>query len=285
MELDGSMAATNSMGEKLTSGLNNEGELYYGSGYKDNDENHMTSKEDNKGPDLESTEVEYTEVEVAAPDPYRGPVTRRNDTVYTEIRKSMNDLLGMAGPGECSIPIEFSLIHEGTRLPRHESWTRVGTLHGVGTVERIRLTSFLARSEEPVRWADHEMDKQQQAYAALQQRTSELSRERDQLRTNLSTLQRQVASLMADRDRERPSQAESPMADYATDDLTMASSPPARPMTNSTAHYPADSSTNRRPHRSFRVTFSGDPDDLAFFLIQAGSYMEVHGAGFRTDRE
>ncbi|XP_048348011.1 platelet endothelial cell adhesion molecule-like isoform X2 [Sphaerodactylus townsendi] len=68
MELDGSMAATNSMGEKLTSGLNNEGELYYGSGYKDNDENHMTSKEDNKG-----------------------PVTRRNDTVYTEIRKSMND--------------------------------------------------------------------------------------------------------------------------------------------------------------------------------------------------
>uniref|UniRef100_A0ACB8G5H6 Uncharacterized protein n=1 Tax=Sphaerodactylus townsendi TaxID=933632 RepID=A0ACB8G5H6_9SAUR len=62
---------------------------------------------------------------------------------------------------------------------------------------------------------------------------------------------------MADLDRERPSQAESPRMDYAIDDLTVASSPPAR----------------------------GDSDDLAFFLIQAGSYMEVHGAGFRTDCE
>uniref|UniRef100_A0ACB8F0F9 Uncharacterized protein n=1 Tax=Sphaerodactylus townsendi TaxID=933632 RepID=A0ACB8F0F9_9SAUR len=141
----------------------------------------------------------------------------------------------MAGPGECSIPIELSPIHKGTGLPRRESWTRVGTLHRVG---------------EPVRRADRKMDKQQWAYAALQQRTSELSRERDQLRTNLLTLQHQVASLMDDRDRERPSQAESPMVDYVTNDLTVASSPPARRATNPTPHYPANSSTNRRPHRS-----------------------------------
>ncbi|XP_054859493.1 platelet endothelial cell adhesion molecule isoform X2 [Eublepharis macularius] len=91
MELDGSMPATNSMGEKLTSGLNNEGELYYGSDYNEEGENHMKSKDNAKGPDLENTEVEYTEVEVAVPDPYRAPVTKKNETVYTEIRKSMNE--------------------------------------------------------------------------------------------------------------------------------------------------------------------------------------------------
>ncbi|KAL8163876.1 UNVERIFIED_CONTAM: hypothetical protein K2H54_040017 [Gekko kuhli] len=72
MELDGSMPPNNSMGEKLTLGMNNKGELYYGSGYKEEGENHVKSKEDNKGPDLENTEVEYTEVEVAIPDSYRG---------------------------------------------------------------------------------------------------------------------------------------------------------------------------------------------------------------------
>ncbi|XP_015284898.1 PREDICTED: platelet endothelial cell adhesion molecule isoform X2 [Gekko japonicus] len=91
MELDGSMPPNNSMGEKLTLGTNNDGELYYGPGYKEEGENHVKSKEDNKGPDLENTEVEYTEVEVAVPDPYRAPVTKRNETVYTEIRKSLNE--------------------------------------------------------------------------------------------------------------------------------------------------------------------------------------------------
>ncbi|XP_077184975.1 platelet endothelial cell adhesion molecule [Paroedura picta] len=91
MELDGSMSPNNSMGEKLTLGMNNEGELYYGSGYKEEGENHVKSKEDNKGSDLENTEVEYTEVEVAVPNPYRAPVTKKNEIVYTEIRKSLND--------------------------------------------------------------------------------------------------------------------------------------------------------------------------------------------------
>ncbi|XP_060108705.1 platelet endothelial cell adhesion molecule isoform X2 [Heteronotia binoei] len=91
MELDGSMPPNNSMGEKLTSGMNNEGEMYYGSAYKEEGENHVKSKEDNKGPDLENNEVEYTEVEVAVPDPYRAPITKRNETVYTEIRKSLNE--------------------------------------------------------------------------------------------------------------------------------------------------------------------------------------------------
>uniref|UniRef100_A0ACB8EFC0 Uncharacterized protein n=1 Tax=Sphaerodactylus townsendi TaxID=933632 RepID=A0ACB8EFC0_9SAUR len=40
-----------------------------------------------------------------------------------------------------------------------------------------------------------------------------------------------------------------------------------------------------RPRRNFRVIFSGDPDELAFFLIQAGSYMEVHESEFWSDRE
>uniref|UniRef100_A0ACB8E648 Uncharacterized protein n=1 Tax=Sphaerodactylus townsendi TaxID=933632 RepID=A0ACB8E648_9SAUR len=122
-------------------------------------------------------------------------------TLGVDVEKgSILDLREMAGPGECSIPIELSPIRKRTGLPRRESWTGVGTLRGVGTVERIRLASFHARSEEPARRADCEMDKQQLAYAALQQQTSELSRERDQLQTDFLNLQRQMASLMADRD-------------------------------------------------------------------------------------
>ncbi|KAM6473268.1 platelet endothelial cell adhesion molecule [Liasis olivaceus] len=90
-ELAVSKRAPNSVGEKLTTGQNNEGEFYYGSGYNEGGEkNHISAKEDNKGPGLEAPEVEYTEVEVSVPDPYRAPVTN-NETVYTEIRKAIHD--------------------------------------------------------------------------------------------------------------------------------------------------------------------------------------------------
>ncbi|KAH0629291.1 hypothetical protein JD844_011241 [Phrynosoma platyrhinos] len=89
LELASSMPATNSMGEKLTLGQNNEREFFYG--YNEDDEkNHINSKEENKGADNENAEVEYTEVEVSVPDPYRAPVAKKNETVYTEIRKAVN---------------------------------------------------------------------------------------------------------------------------------------------------------------------------------------------------
>ncbi|KAM3846257.1 platelet endothelial cell adhesion molecule isoform 1-T1 [Vipera latastei] len=90
-ELSVSKRATNSVGGKLTTGHNNEGEFYYGSGHnEDGEKNHISAKEDNRGSDLEAPEVEYTEVQVSVPDPYRAPVMN-NETVYTEIRKSIND--------------------------------------------------------------------------------------------------------------------------------------------------------------------------------------------------
>ncbi|KAJ7317984.1 hypothetical protein JRQ81_004146 [Phrynocephalus forsythii] len=91
VELDRKQA-TISTTEKLTSAQNNEGEFYYGSDYnEDGEKNHIDSNENNTGPDLENPEVEYTEVEVSVPDPYRAPVTKKNETVYTEIRKPIND--------------------------------------------------------------------------------------------------------------------------------------------------------------------------------------------------
>uniref|UniRef100_A0ACB8FFT6 Uncharacterized protein n=1 Tax=Sphaerodactylus townsendi TaxID=933632 RepID=A0ACB8FFT6_9SAUR len=150
-------------------------------------------------------------------------------------------------------------------------------------VERFRLTTFLAESQEPEQGATREMDKQCRAYAALQLRSSELSKERDQLRADLSTLQRQVASLMAGRDQEQSLQTMSPLAGYITE--TMASSPTTRRASYPTSLPQAHLNAARRPRRSFKVNFNGDPDELALFLIQASSYMEVHGAGFWTDRE
>ncbi|XP_070596460.1 platelet endothelial cell adhesion molecule [Erythrolamprus reginae] len=90
-ELAVSKRTTNSVDGKLTTGHNNEGEFYYDSGYnEDGEKNHISAKEDNRGSDLEAPEVEYTEVQVSVPDPYRAPVTN-NETVYTEIRKTIND--------------------------------------------------------------------------------------------------------------------------------------------------------------------------------------------------
>uniref|UniRef100_A0ACB8GFD9 Uncharacterized protein n=1 Tax=Sphaerodactylus townsendi TaxID=933632 RepID=A0ACB8GFD9_9SAUR len=98
---------------------------------------------------------------------------------------SEEDRRSMAGRGECSILADLSSIERGEASPRHESWMGVGTLHEVGTMQRFCLTMFLPESRDPERGMDHERDEQRRAYAALQLRSSELSRERDQLRTDL----------------------------------------------------------------------------------------------------
>eukprot|EP00076_Gallus_gallus_P016175 XP_015135397.1 platelet endothelial cell adhesion molecule isoform X7 [Gallus gallus] len=89
MEMSRSALATNSTSEKL-SRQHNDGDYYSGSGYIEDGENHMKSTDENKGPDLESAEVEYTEVEVSTLDPHRAPVQKGTETVYSEIRKANN---------------------------------------------------------------------------------------------------------------------------------------------------------------------------------------------------
>ncbi|XP_040437889.1 platelet endothelial cell adhesion molecule isoform X6 [Falco naumanni] len=90
MEMSGSALATNSPNEKLTR-QHNDGDYYSGSGYIEDSENHMKSTDESKGPDLESAEVEYTEVEVSTLDPHRAPVQKGTETVYSEIRKANNE--------------------------------------------------------------------------------------------------------------------------------------------------------------------------------------------------
>ncbi|KFP13645.1 Platelet endothelial cell adhesion molecule, partial [Egretta garzetta] len=70
MEMSGSALAPNLTNEKLTR-QHNDGDYYSGSGYIEDNENHMKSTDESKGPDLESAEVEYTEVDVSTLDPHR----------------------------------------------------------------------------------------------------------------------------------------------------------------------------------------------------------------------
>ncbi|NXP24279.1 PECA1 protein, partial [Scytalopus superciliaris] len=70
LEMSGSALSANLTNEKLTR-QPNDGDYYSGSGYIEDSENHMKSTDESKGPDLESAEVEYTEVEVSALDPHR----------------------------------------------------------------------------------------------------------------------------------------------------------------------------------------------------------------------
>ncbi|KAM6377116.1 platelet endothelial cell adhesion molecule isoform 2-T2 [Pluvialis apricaria] len=90
VEMSGSALATNLTSEKLTR-QHNDGDYYSGSGYIEDSENHMKSTDESKGPDLESAEVEYTEVEVSTLDPHRAPVQKGTETVYSEIRKANNE--------------------------------------------------------------------------------------------------------------------------------------------------------------------------------------------------
>ncbi|XP_009677255.1 platelet endothelial cell adhesion molecule isoform X4 [Struthio camelus] len=80
VEMSGSALAANLTSEKLTR-QNNDGDYYSGSGYIEDGENHMKSTDENKGPDLESAEVEYTEVEVSTLDPHRDSVESRHSRI------------------------------------------------------------------------------------------------------------------------------------------------------------------------------------------------------------
>ncbi|XP_064251502.1 platelet endothelial cell adhesion molecule isoform X5 [Passer domesticus] len=90
MEMSGSALAPNLTSEKLTRPPS-DGNYYSGSGYIEDNENHMKSTDDSKGPDLESAEVDYTEVEVSTLDPHRAPEQKGTETVYSEIRKANNE--------------------------------------------------------------------------------------------------------------------------------------------------------------------------------------------------
>lgn len=80
MEMSRSALATNSTNEKLAR-QHNDGDYYSGSGYIEDGENHMKSTDENKGPDLESAEVEYTEVEVSTLDPHRDSMENRHSRI------------------------------------------------------------------------------------------------------------------------------------------------------------------------------------------------------------
>ncbi|XP_038012725.1 platelet endothelial cell adhesion molecule isoform X4 [Motacilla alba alba] len=81
MEMSGSALAPNLTSEKLTRPPS-DGNYYSGSGYIEDNENHMKSTDESKGPDLESAEVDYTEVEVSTLDPHRDSVENRHSRIY-----------------------------------------------------------------------------------------------------------------------------------------------------------------------------------------------------------
>ncbi|NWV14396.1 PECA1 protein, partial [Ptilonorhynchus violaceus] len=70
MEMSGSALTANLTTEKLTR-QPTDGNYYSGSGYIEDNENHLKSTDDSKGPDLESAEVDYTEVDVSTLDRHR----------------------------------------------------------------------------------------------------------------------------------------------------------------------------------------------------------------------
>ncbi|XP_056361739.1 platelet endothelial cell adhesion molecule isoform X5 [Oenanthe melanoleuca] len=77
MEMSGSALAPNLTNEKLTR-QPSDGNYYSGSDYIEDNENHMKSTDESKGPDLESAEVDYTEVEVSSLDPHRDSMENRH---------------------------------------------------------------------------------------------------------------------------------------------------------------------------------------------------------------
>ncbi|XP_018774450.1 platelet endothelial cell adhesion molecule isoform X4 [Serinus canaria] len=81
MEMSGSALAPNLASEKLTRPPS-DGNYYSGSGYIEDNENHMKSTDESKGPDLESAEVDYTEVEVSTLDPHRDSMENRHSRIY-----------------------------------------------------------------------------------------------------------------------------------------------------------------------------------------------------------
>uniref|UniRef100_A0ACB8F152 Uncharacterized protein n=1 Tax=Sphaerodactylus townsendi TaxID=933632 RepID=A0ACB8F152_9SAUR len=53
----------------------------------------------------------------------------------------------------------------------------------------------------------------------------------------------------------------------------------------STLNYHLDLGPGRGLRKGFKVDFNGDHNEPDFFLIQVGSYMEIHGDGFHSNQE
>uniref|UniRef100_A0ACB8E6Z5 Uncharacterized protein n=1 Tax=Sphaerodactylus townsendi TaxID=933632 RepID=A0ACB8E6Z5_9SAUR len=203
------------------------------------------------------------------------------------------------------------------RDPGEVAYTRVSgrDTHTVGTLrkdvdgERARLATFLAKSQELGSGSNCEADKQQRAYEALELWSEEVTQERNQLPSDLSDLRQQVAFLMAKREREKTAlelstaqegveevdvegelRAELRSLQGQLANLTLNHSP--YPKSGGSVAAGRSASTYLRglvsqggPGKSFKVNFNGNPEELAFFLIQVGSYMKVHGTTIHGDPE
>uniref|UniRef100_A0ACB8F165 Uncharacterized protein n=1 Tax=Sphaerodactylus townsendi TaxID=933632 RepID=A0ACB8F165_9SAUR len=186
-------------------------------------------------------------------------------------------------------------------------------LDGVGTLrkdvdgERACLATLLTKSQALGSGSNCEADKQRCAYEALRLRSEEVSRERDQLQSDLSDLQQQVVFLMAEREREKMALELSTAEEWVEGDdtegelriklrslwgqlanLTLDHSPYQQggrlvAAGRSAPIYQQGPMSQRGPRKSFKENFDGNPDELAFFLIQVGSYTEVHGSSFYSN--
>uniref|UniRef100_A0ACB8E671 Uncharacterized protein n=1 Tax=Sphaerodactylus townsendi TaxID=933632 RepID=A0ACB8E671_9SAUR len=185
----------------------------------------------------------------------------------------------------------------------------VGILRKDVDGERAHLATLLTKSQALGSGSKCEVDKQQRAYEALQLWSEEVTRERDQLQSDLSDLQQQVVYLMAEQEREKtvlePSIAEEgvekdnkegelraelrslqgQLVDLTLDHSTYHQGGRSVAAGRSAPTYQQGPMSQREPQKSFKVNFDGNPDELAFFLIQVGSYMEVHGSSFYLDQE
>uniref|UniRef100_A0ACB8FJY1 Uncharacterized protein n=1 Tax=Sphaerodactylus townsendi TaxID=933632 RepID=A0ACB8FJY1_9SAUR len=147
------------------------------------------------------------------------------------------------------------------------------------------------------------------AYETLQLQAEEVTCERDQLKSDLSALQEQVAYLMAEREKakaalEAPTAEEEAVEHSMEGELRTELSFLQRQLANLTQDRSLYYQGSRRdvaegdapnhlqrhnlqrgPQKSFKVDFAGDPNKLIFFLIQVGSSMEIHGNSFNSDRE
>uniref|UniRef100_A0ACB8FTK3 Uncharacterized protein n=1 Tax=Sphaerodactylus townsendi TaxID=933632 RepID=A0ACB8FTK3_9SAUR len=114
------------------------------------------------------------------------------------------------------------------------------------------------------------MAEREKEKAALEAPTAEEEGVEDsmegQLRTELCSLWRQLANLTQDH---------SPYYQGGRRDIVEGGAP-----NHLQRHNP-----QRGSQKSFKVDFAGDPDELAFFLIQVALHMEIHNNSFNSDQE
>uniref|UniRef100_A0ACB8ETK6 Uncharacterized protein n=1 Tax=Sphaerodactylus townsendi TaxID=933632 RepID=A0ACB8ETK6_9SAUR len=190
------------------------------------------------------------------------------------------------------------------------SWMGVGTYHAEMDDDQAKLTVGLAAAQPLTKRSTWEVEKLQRDYKALQVHTESVSWERDQLREELGMLQQQVVLLLDERAVNTPMQSEAAATDVAMtgeseETFQGKAQPWKRQSTQTTggnSHQTQGSkgrsgecSTQtpggiqnpdlRLLRKRLKAEFAGDPEELAFFIIQVGSYMEVYGPSFRSERE